>query len=541
MQRPASSFFAHKKSRKSHPELARSEITLCDQEDQQVIHFSAERTNKQHSSGQYASYVKNAYADAKDTATHVIKKYEKSIFKQDADAKSYRHAERNAIILEKLFHRTGMAYQHRHKQYLLMEKCAGHSLDDMRPKLLMQKSIEDRLLCALSLTTDVACMHAINMIHRDIKPANVMIDGNTAKLIDFDGATILGEQNEVPAIYTTWFLDLSTAFAHARNMARRESNLTPFCSSLFNDRSSDVYALGLTLAHLFPDIFTIENVAGEQQLAGMVFYRESLKVTLKPGYDEKHPIVAFIFNLIAEQAIARPQNAMVARQQLAIIADRKYGISVPALVLPDETTKDTMLELFNEVDKKAKRLIGCTNESSAEERGLQVNARLGKNEARTDAAYAFARLLTIVKKTARATHHKKTRDMLNDLSETIDHIRGTLKGLHRDEVIRLSKIFFYIALFPQATDETPKQKDNPLCQSLNEPVFQPLKDMLFPNIDKVTVNDIRVFVRGYSDIREFSFYNRQRVLKNYFHFDNNQDEPLRPEQLAIGFKARRRP
>ena len=112
---------------------------------------------------------------------------------------------------------------------------AGKGLDEYTKNELVNAPLIDRLHCLQMIMDEIRELHIHYRMHCDIKVQNVIIDlqNQTGHLIDMGGC------NKVGTMYARTFTDGFTDYH-------------------FNF-SSDIYALGIVTAFLFPDLFKVEE------------------------------------------------------------------------------------------------------------------------------------------------------------------------------------------------------------------------------------------------------------------------------------------
>lgn len=120
------------------------------------------------------------------------------------------------------------------RPYLVMELLDGKSLGDF----MDGDAIEPRLAVKLAreLASALAAAHAVGVIHADVSPSNVLIEGDTAKLVDFGLAQMLDDPARLAAGEASEFVFGTPAYISPEII--RGLNAEP---------ASDQYALGAVL------------------------------------------------------------------------------------------------------------------------------------------------------------------------------------------------------------------------------------------------------------------------------------------------------
>lgn len=120
------------------------------------------------------------------------------------------------------------------RPYLVMELLDGNSLGDF----MDGDALEPRLAVkfARELASALVAAHAAGVIHADVTPSNVLIEGETAKLVDFGLAQTLDDPSRLAVGETTDFVFGTPAYISPEII--RGMNAEP---------ASDQYALGAVL------------------------------------------------------------------------------------------------------------------------------------------------------------------------------------------------------------------------------------------------------------------------------------------------------
>jgi serine/threonine protein kinase len=120
------------------------------------------------------------------------------------------------------------------RPYLVMELLDGQSLGDFMDGEALEPSVAVRL--ARELASALAAAHAAGVIHADVTPSNVLIEGDTAKLVDFGLAQTLDDPSRLASGEAQEFVFGTPAYIAPEII--RGLNAEP---------ASDQYALGCVL------------------------------------------------------------------------------------------------------------------------------------------------------------------------------------------------------------------------------------------------------------------------------------------------------
>jgi serine/threonine protein kinase len=243
------SFFCGKNSRKSSEEQKLSNFTVARDDLSKVMDFFIEhKADKKYPCGSFAAKVKKGFTEAEnDTPKYAIKIFNKNMFSGNT-IHELRLAMRAAYCYKQLG-REGVSFRRNEKQYLVSEWLMGASLDNANVEEIQSMPIPRRIVMAISLLRELYIFHKQRLIHNDIKPSNVMVNYGRLNFIDLDSVR---PKNEAPLhgttpIYTDRYLPTAQmsfdATYHPRNLFLK-----------FNEKT-DIYAMGITLAYLFPEIY----------------------------------------------------------------------------------------------------------------------------------------------------------------------------------------------------------------------------------------------------------------------------------------------
>ena len=159
------------------------------------------------------------------------------------------------VVVWKRIHATGLPYallaEHPHPLWPAVLCCSEDGTDTvvveeyaegepLSARLSAKRFLSEREAADIlsQLCDGLAVLHGLGIVHRDIKPSNLILQNGTVRLIDFDAArTIKDEQPEDTALLGTKGYAPPEQFGYGQTDAR-----------------SDIYAVGVTLAKLLgPD------------------------------------------------------------------------------------------------------------------------------------------------------------------------------------------------------------------------------------------------------------------------------------------------
>ena len=280
-----------------------------------VTNFRVEhRLDKNYPSGGMSKKIKQGFIDEGMAPKYAVKVFNPDLFQQDK-AQELRMAMRGGYC-SRLLGRTGLVFRRNHKQYLIMDWYPGLSLSKVNPDFLKTCSIEIRIKMALDLTQQIAILHTNELIHCDIKPGNLIISDTSLNLVDLDSVRYKGEASKF-VTYTRNFLDaqLNWDVVHDSN-----------CYKSF-DEKSDLYALGLTLAFLFPELFSPSYSTKTVTVASTPQTFEYPSITLQHGaiYHEHTELFELIYSLRSSNKSTRLGSADEFFDKLNQLYNSRYG------------------------------------------------------------------------------------------------------------------------------------------------------------------------------------------------------------------------
>ena len=163
------------------------------------------------------------------------------------------------------------------RPYLVMELLDGKSLGD----LMDGEALDPRLAVKIAreLASALMAAHAAGVIHADVSPSNVLIEGETAKLVDFGLAQTLDDPSRLAAGQASEFVFGTPAYISLEIIR----GLNP-------EQASDQYALGAVL---------FEMLSGEPPFRAITVRDLCIKHLTAPVPDVESPLSALPAELVA--------------------------------------------------------------------------------------------------------------------------------------------------------------------------------------------------------------------------------------------------
>lgn len=247
LPRAKHSFFCIKQKRKDDG-LKNSRIKLIQDNGSQIVSFFMEhKVDGKYPKGSFAAKVKKgSMSEGNGDPKFAVKIYHKDMFNGNS-IHELRLAMRSAYCYKQL-EREAYAFRNNGKQYIATEWIAGVKLNNANQAQIQSMPIPRRIIMAISLLRELNILHKQGLIHHDIKPSNVI--ANFGKLSFFDLVSV-SLKNEKP-LYGSAPL-YTDAFLPSAQMAF-DAIYSDDIYLKFNEKT-DIYALGITLAHLFQEIY----------------------------------------------------------------------------------------------------------------------------------------------------------------------------------------------------------------------------------------------------------------------------------------------
>ncbi|MBI2785604.1 MAG: protein kinase [Legionella longbeachae] len=289
-------YFSLKKSRKN-TDLSNSYYKLSLDGQNLAFRFFIEHKNdKSYPKGGFAAKVKKGFSELDSTEPkYAVKIYHKNMFSGDT-IHELRLAMRASYCYKQLG-REGYAFRRNNKQYMVTEWLSGVNLNIADQDQVQTIPVARRIVMAISLLRELNILHKQGLIHNDIKPSNVMINFGKLNFVDLDSVRV---KNEVPLCGSVLFTEsyLQTAqmsFDAVYNP--RELYLQ------FNEKT-DMYAMGLTLAHLFQEIYIPKNeaqVIKVQGGSGSTHTFNTFSLRHGPKYKEHPELQKLLKNMVFQE------------------------------------------------------------------------------------------------------------------------------------------------------------------------------------------------------------------------------------------------
>jgi serine/threonine protein kinase len=288
--------FALKYPRKSNQtKNSRFELQTGDAKAVTTFHIE-HKDNKSYPSGGFALKVKKGYTTA-DTENSQPK-YAVKIFKKDCFPGNTIHELRiamRAAYCYKQLGREGHAFRANGKQYIATEWFNGANLDQANQEQLQSMPIPRRIVMAISLLRELSIIHKLGFIFHDIKPGNVMVNFGKLNFVDIDS---IGVKGEMPAY---GILPMCTiAFLPSAQMAYDVTHNPHGLYLKFNEQT-DMYAMGLTLAHLFQEVYIPQATENDIKVNGAsesTFKFTSYSISHGPKYAENQALQKILKSMI---------------------------------------------------------------------------------------------------------------------------------------------------------------------------------------------------------------------------------------------------
>ncbi|MDI1353181.1 MAG: protein kinase [bacterium] len=334
--------FCSKKGRKNNPGLNQSLFSLHYLDGSSAAKFTVESNpNKQYLSGGFAQRVKKGFVESDPEPRYAVKIFKKNLFKGRTHHE-LRIAMR-ASYCAQLLGRTGLAFRRHGKQYFVTDWHQGIALSSLELQINTWP-IAQRLNLAIDLTRQLATLHNKKLIHGDIKPQNIIISPNSVHLIDLDGVLLKGETPLIGLACTTAFLDaqLNWDLKHDANAYKSF------------DEKSDLYALGLTLAYLFPDLLVPTYCIKRVPVSGSnhpLFEYNSVALSYGNQWQQHKELVNFIFMLISPNKNYRPETASIFLNVLTRLYSYKYAQFPDNSQYQPNQTEPSASETFADIEK----------------------------------------------------------------------------------------------------------------------------------------------------------------------------------------------
>lgn len=235
------------KNKKKTDGLKNSRMQLIRDDGSLVATFFMEhKVDGTYPKGGFAKVKQGCLSEDDDNPKYAVKIYHKDIFGGDT-YHELRLAMRSSYCYTQLG-REGFAFRRNGKQYMATEWITGVNLDVANQNQVQSMPIARRIIMAISLLRELNILHKQGLIHNDIKPSNVMVNFGRLCFVDLDSVRL---KNEKPFCGSS--VMCTEAFLPNAQMAF-DVTYSEDAYLKFNEKT-DIYALGITLAHLFQEIY----------------------------------------------------------------------------------------------------------------------------------------------------------------------------------------------------------------------------------------------------------------------------------------------
>lgn len=238
------SLFAVKNSRKDTKQKRSNIILLRDNATRVTNFFMEHKDDKHYPSGGFAIKVKKGFPDeSNSTPKYAVKIYRQNLF-SDNEIHGLRISMRAAYCYKQLG-REGLSFRYHGKQYMVTEWLSGSSLQNADVAQIQSMPMSRRIVMAISILRELAMLHNQGLLHNDIKPDNMIVNFGQLRFVDLDSVRPKNEipQHGITPMYTERYLP-------GPEMSLEATQYPADLYLKFNEKT-DLYAMGLTLAHLF--------------------------------------------------------------------------------------------------------------------------------------------------------------------------------------------------------------------------------------------------------------------------------------------------
>ncbi|MFA6303758.1 MAG: protein kinase [Legionella sp.] len=338
-------YYSHcnKTSRKTNGK-GRSKFYLHSDDGKKDIRFFMEhRADKQYPHGAFSQKVKQGFVGTETSPSYAIKILKRGIFSA-ANTEEIRVAMR-AAYCARLLGRTGQTFRRNNKEYFITDWHPGANIAKTSKADLSTISIADRIALAIDLTRQVAILHSYGFIHCDIKPGNVVINPSAAFLIDLDSVLLKTDSLNVGITVTPQYLDSELNWHFEFGNARKEL-----------DEKSDIYALGLTLSFLFPELLNSKTVSKTGQIStnsSQSFYYRQIILEQGSEFKQHQALAELLLSLTANNKNQRPSSAINVYHALGKLSRQKYQKDYNASYnFATDPSKQSGKQAFSEIEKE---------------------------------------------------------------------------------------------------------------------------------------------------------------------------------------------
>lgn len=224
-----------------------------------------------------------------------------------------------AAYFNRLLGRTGYAFQDHFNQYLLTDWLPGTSLDKVDEEKIISIPIAKRIKLALMLISEIAILHKSNLVHTGIMPQHIIFGENSLHITHLESAKLESEFTE----------------NHPNKLLFLDIPNKKLASKLL-DKNNDIYALGLTLVFLFPDILKPQYL---KLLTGFLLEDDAYDTIIAHPSTEylKHKALADFILKLSEDVQKHP-SIEEARKELTDILENVYNEKAEKREAKDSTS-----------------------------------------------------------------------------------------------------------------------------------------------------------------------------------------------------------
>lgn len=290
------SFFGIKEKRKPDG-LKNSQIKLIRDDGTPVTNFFMEhKEDGKYPKGGFAAKVKKgSLSEGNGAPKYAIKIYHQNMFNGNT-IHELRLAMRSAYCYKQLG-REGYAFRRNGKQYMVTEWIDGVDLDDAEQEQIQSMPIARRIIMAISLLRELNVLHKQGLIHHDIKPNNVRVNYGKLCFVDLDS---VGPKNAKPTFGNSPMFTAS--FLPSAQMAF-DATYSNDAYLKFNEKT-DMYALGITLIHLFEEIYVPQQKKVTINVNGgpiKTFDFAPFSILHGPKYSENPELQKLLKNMVCQE------------------------------------------------------------------------------------------------------------------------------------------------------------------------------------------------------------------------------------------------